>query len=155
MLRPLAVTGELSYTVADRELKAVQPAMAPTSPSGSGIAAQFNDGNDNAWAGAASVQYSIPYLQSQVKDLGLPGFLGNLIPLVEFTWSSPASAPSAQGTTWTAAPGVIYMAQWGEIGLEALVPLNRAAGSNVGAVGLVHFFFDDLFPATVGRPLLP
>ncbi len=155
LLRPLAVTGELSYTIADRELKAIQPPATSMSPFDSGLPAQYNNANNNAWAGALSVQYSLPYLQSQVKDLGLPGFLGELVPLVEFTWSSPASTPSAQGTTWTAAPGVIYMAQWGEIGLEALVPLNKAAGSNVGAVGLVHFFFDDLFPATIGRPLLP
>ena len=159
MLRPLAVTGELSYTFADRALKTVQPATAPMAPLGGGLAAQYpaqyNDGSDDLWAGALSLQYSLPYLQSQVKDLGLPGFLGDLVPLVEFSWSSPASTPSAQGTTWTAAPGVIYMARWGEIGLEALVPLNKAAGSNVGAVGLVHLFFDDLFPAGIGRPLLP
>ena len=155
MLRPLAITGELSYTIADRALKTIQPSTAPLPPSATGVPVQYDDGNSNAWAGALSLQYSLPYLQSQVKDLGLPGFLGDLMPLVEFTWSSPASAPSAQGTTWTAAPGVIYMARWGEIGLEALVPLNRAAGSNVGAVGLVHFFFDDLFASSIGRPLLP
>ena len=152
MLRPLAITGELSYSIADRELKAIQPSMSPFD---SGLPAQYNNGTNNAWAGAVSLQYSIPYLQSQVKDLSLPGFLGDLVPLVELTWSSPASSPSSQGTSWTVAPGVLYMAQWGEVGLEALVPLNRAAGSNVGAVGLVHFFLDDLFPAGIGRPLLP
>ncbi len=153
LLRPFAITGELSYTIADKELKLAQPAAVVASPFDSGIAAQYNNGNNNAWAGALSLQYSIPYLQSQVKDIGLPALLGNMIPLVEFTWSSPASTPSAQATAWTAAPGVIYMAQWGEIGLEALVPLNKTAGTNVGAVGLVHFFFDDLFPNTIGKPI--
>ncbi len=156
LLRPLAITGELSYTVADRELKLNQPLPAGSgisAPFNSGLAAQYNNGNNNAWSGGLSVQYSIPYLQSQVRSIGLPGFLGDLIPLVEFTWSSPASTPSAQGTTWIAAPGVIYIAQWGEVGLEALVPLNRTAGTTVGAVGLVHFFFDDLFPRSIGRPI--
>ena len=147
------MSGELSYSIADKALKLVQPATAPDpGSSGGGIAAQFNNGNNNAWSGGISLQYSIPYLQSQVRDVGLPGFLGNLIPIVEFTWTSPASSPSTQGTTWTAAPGVIYMAQWGEIGLEALIPLNKAAGTNVGAVGLVHFFFDDLYPTSLGKP---
>ena len=149
LLRPFAVTGELGYTVADKEVKSISsPGFGPvqTDP-------QFNNGNNNAWSGALSLQYSVPYLQSQVKDFGLPSFLGHLIPLVEVTWSSPASSPSTQGTTWTAAPGVIYMAQWGEVGLEALIPLNRTSGSNVGAVGLVHFFFDDLFPDSIGRPI--
>ena len=157
LLRPLAITGELGYTIADRELKAIQPVPLPVTNAATngGIASSFNTGNANAWSGGITLQYSIPYLQSQVKDYSLPEFIGQMIPLVEFTWSSPASTPSSQGTTWTAAPGVIYMARWGEIGLEALVPLNRATGTNVGVVGLVHFFFDDLFPHTLGKPLIP
>nr|WP_321985857.1 hypothetical protein [uncultured Lichenicoccus sp.] len=154
MLRPLAVTGELGYTIADKEVKEIEQPAAASSPFTDGVAAQYNNGNSNAWAGAFSIQYSIPYLRSQVEDLGLPGFLGNMVPLVEFTWTSPASAHASQGATWTAAPGVIYLAQWGEIGLEALVPLNKATGTTVGAVGLVHFFFDDLFPNTIiGHPI--
>ena len=159
------MTGELSYTIADKELKAAQPALASgaspgaspgasaSSPFDTGIAAQFNNGNNNAWSGGVSIQYSLPYLQSQVRDVGLRGVAAGLIPIVEFTWSSPASSPSAQGTTWTAAPGVIYLAQWGEVGVEATVPLNRTAGTTVGAVALVHFFFDDLFPNTIGKPI--
>ncbi len=158
-LRPFAVTGELSYVVADRELKALgqspgQPAGSTLSPPlNTGLAAQFNNGANNAWSGGLSLQYSIPYLQSQVKDLGLPGFLGDLIPLVEVTWSSPASAPSAQGTTWTVAPGVVYLADWGEVGIEALIPANRAAGTTVGAAVLLHVFLDDLLPNSLGRPI--
>jgi hypothetical protein len=153
LLRPFAITGELSYVIADHKLKQIQQASAPSSPFDTGIAAQFNNGNNNAWSGGFSVQYSIPYLQAQVKNYGLPGFVGNLIPLVEVTWSSPASTPSAQGTTWTVAPGVIYLAQWGEIGIEALIPANKAAGTNVGVVGLVHFFLDDLMPTSLGKPI--
>jgi hypothetical protein len=33
------------------------------------------------------------------------------------------------------------------------VPLNKSAGPNVGAVALVHFFFDDLFPNSIGKPI--
>ena len=153
--RPLAITGELSYVIADEKLKQFQ-AASPTNlsaPFNTGIAAQFNNGNNNAWSGGFSVQYSIPYLQSQVKDFGLPSFLGNLIPIVEVTWSSPASTPSAQGTTWTVAPGVIYLAQWGEVGLEALIPANRTTGTTVGAVALFHIFLDDLMPNTLGKPI--
>ncbi len=153
--RPFAITGELSYVVADRALKQLQQPPGPTlsSPFDTGIAAQFNNGANNAWAGGFSVQYSLPYLQSQVRDIGLPGFLGDLIPLIEVTWSSPASSPSAKGTTWTVAPGVAYLTGWGEIGLEALIPANKAAGSTVGAAALVHFFFDDLFPTSLGKPI--
>ncbi len=158
-LRPFAVTGELSYTIADRELKGfTPPVIGPGGSSGgeaasSGIAAQFNTGNSNAWAGAASLQYSVPYLQTQVHHYDLPRPFANLIPLVEVTWTSPASSPSTQGTTWTVAPGVIYLAQWGEVGVEALIPVNKASGTNVGAVALFHIFLDDLLPHSLGKPI--
>ncbi len=149
VFRPLAITGEFSYTVADKKVKTTQV----TDPDSGLISAQFTNGNNNAWNGGFSLQYSIPYLQSQVKDYGLPGFIGNLVPVVEVTWSSPAGSPSTQGTTWTVAPGVIYLAQWGEVGVEALIPANKAAGTNVGAAVLVHLFFDDLFPTSIGKPV--
>ena len=156
--RPLAITGELSYVVADKALKQTAPAAQPAStnnaPFTSGLAGQFNNGTNNAWSGGLTVQYSIPYLQSEVKDLGLRGIGANLIPTVEVDWTSPASSPSSQGTTWTVAPGLIYLAEWGEVGVEALIPLNRATGTTVGAVALVHFFLDDLLPNSLGKPLI-
>ena len=155
ILRPLAVTGELSYQVADRELKALPaPSVAGMGASqGSDLALQYNNGASNAWAGGFSVQYSLPYLQSQVRDLGLPHLIGGLVPVVEVTWSSPASSPSSSGTTWTVAPGVIYLGDTFQAGIEALIPANQAAGSNVGAIAQMHFFFDDLFPHSLGKPI--
>ena len=155
-LRPFAVTGELSYTIADQELKQFTPmntGMGADAASGEGVVSQFNNGNNNAWSGSLSLQYSIPYLQTQVHDLGLKGIFADLIPVVELGWTSPASSPSSTGTTWTVAPGVIYLTGWGEVGLEALIPLNKTAGTNVGAVALVHLFLDDLMPHSLGKPL--
>ena len=81
VFRPLAVTGEVSYVIPDRRLNANQD----------------NNGSAPSWKSGLSVQYSIPYLQAQVKDYGLPAFIGGLIPLVELTYSSPAAGP-APGT---------------------------------------------------------
>lgn len=148
-LRPLAITGELSYVIADKGLKAM-----PVVDSTTGLTSlQFNDGQSNQWSGGLSIQYSIPYLQQHVKDVGLTGFLGHVIPLVEITWTSPASAPSQQPTAWTVAPGFIYMAQWYEVGIEALIPANKAAGTNVGVVALFHVFLDDVLPNSLGKPI--
>jgi hypothetical protein len=157
MLRPLAITGTGGFSVADRELKASQPpsnlganATAPIT----GIAAQqFNNGYSNRWVGGLSLQYSIPYLQSQVKDVGLNGFFGHLIPLVEVAYSSPASSPSNLGTQLVVAPGVIYEGDSYQFGLEALIPANKASGTNVGVIAQFHLFFDDLFPTSLGKPL--
>jgi len=129
----------LSYVVSDRRLNF----------------AQDNGGKPNFWAAGFSVQYSIPYLQSQVKDYGLPDFIGRLVPLVETTWKSPAAAPGGTPATLVVAPGVIYLADTYQVGLEALIPANRAAGPNVGVIAQVHLFFDDLFPTSLGKPLFP
>jgi hypothetical protein len=139
VLRPLAITGELAYRIPDRR----QNLDAS------------NSGSPFSWAGSLSLQYSVPYLQSQVKDYGLPDFVGHLIPLIEVDWSSPAFGPATGNPTRVMmAPGVIYSAQSFQAGLEALIPLNRATGHGVGAVFQLHFFFDDLFPNSLGKPLV-
>jgi len=151
-LRPIAITGELSYTVADVGLKATQV----TNPITGLMTQQFNSGTSNQWFGAVSIQYSLPYLQSQVKDLGLPGWLGRMIPVVEISVTSPATKPNVTPTTWTIAPGAIYVSNWYQIGVELLIPANKAAGSNVGLIALFHVYLDDLLPNSVlGRPLFP
>jgi hypothetical protein len=135
--RPLAVTGELSYAIADRKLNA----------------AADNNGSPNAWTGGLSIQYSIPYLQSQVKDFALPDVIGQLIPLVELSYFSPASKAPGSPETLTIAAGAIWLGDTFQVGLEALFPGNKAAGANVGGVVQVHYFFDDIFPDSLGRPL--
>ncbi len=138
LLRPLAVTGELSYWIPDRRLDSTLD----------------NNGVPASVTGGLSIQYSVPYLQSQVRAFALPDFVSRLIPLVETTWYSPTQRPaSGLPMTLTIAPGVIYMADSYQVGLEALIPGNRAAGPHVGATAQLHFFFDDLFPDSIGRPL--
>jgi hypothetical protein len=149
-LRPLAVTGELAYTFSDRRLAERQVA----DPVSGTTTTATNNGASDGWSAGISIQYSLPYLVSQVRDPGLGSFLSHLVPLVEITWSSPATAPSEDRTRWTFAPGVIYLADTFQVGLEALIPGNRAAGTNVGAVAQVHFFLDDIFPRSIGRPVL-
>ena len=151
-LRPFAITGELSYTVADRALKPLAPTVGATP--GIGMAeAQFNAGNNNQYAAGLSLQYSIPYLVSQIRDFQAPAFFKHLVPVVEVTWSSPASSPSSQGTQIVVAPGVIWIDRAGQFGIEALIPANRASGTNVGVVAQFHLFLDDLLPKTLGRPI--
>ena len=138
MLRPLAVTGEVNYVIADRRLNS----------------AEDNGGGPNSLTAGLSIQHSIPYLQSEVKDFHLPDVIGHMIPLVEFTWFTPTEAPaSGLPSTLTIAPGVIYLGDTYQVGLEALIPGTRAAGPHVGAIMQVHFFFDDLFPNSLGKPL--
>ena len=157
-LRPFAVTGTAGFTIADTELKANAPRGGTIAASMLGgvtsLASQtFNNGYANRWTGGLSIQYSLPYLTSQVKNLGLPDFVNRLVPLVELAYSSPAAKPSNLGTQVVFAPGVLYEGDSFQLGIEALIPANRASGRNIGIIGQVHLFFDDIYPNTLGKPL--
>ena len=155
-LQPIAFTGEFSYAVADKELKETQvTAPGPVVPSMTPLSTlQFGIGNTNQVIGALSVHYSIPFLQAHIKDYGLPEPLAHLIPLVEVSATAATSRPRDSVNTWTIVPGVIYLRTWYQVGLEALIPANKASGTNVGVILQVHVFLDDLYPRGIGAPLL-
>jgi len=135
ILRPLAVTAELSETIPGES---------------------WTEGNQNPttlnWG--FTVQYSLPYYNSHVAEID-NDFFRHLIPVTEFTFSKPISnfAPGTNQTTGTIQPGAIYMADTWQFALEAIVPMNSASGRGVGAVGELHFFFDDIFPDSLGKAI--
>jgi hypothetical protein len=143
VFRPLMLTGELGYVIADKKLK-VDPS------DGSPI----NNGNNNEWSGGLSLQYSMRYLSSQVKDYGLPAFVNKLTPLVELSWSSPASKPNQDSTQYLWGVGVNYTETAYAVGVEMLIPGNKATGSHVGVIAQFHLYFDDLFPHSLGAPIV-
>jgi hypothetical protein len=147
-LRPFALTGEISYGIADVQPNTYRVVDAHTGSS----SLQMNNGYPNEVDTGFSLQYSIPYLQSQVRNYGLPDFFGHLIPLVEVT-SATQTGNGAGPTAWTVAPGAIYLGRSFQVGLEALIPANKAAGTNVGVTLQVHLFLDDIFPHSIGAPL--
>jgi hypothetical protein len=104
----------------------------------------------------ATLQYSMPYLKASVVDLGLPEFVHHLIPLVEVNLQTPIANASGTGigTTGTVNPGFIWVGDKFQIGAEAIVPINRASGAGPGAIAQLHLFLDDIFPDTIGKPLL-
>jgi hypothetical protein len=148
--RPLAITGSFGFTVADKQLTSSQV----TGPVTGETSQVFNTGNSNRWVGGLSVQYSMPYLKQQAPNLQLPDFLMRLTPLVEVAWSSPASSPSNFGTQLLIAPGVIYKGDGFELGVEALIPANRATGKGLGVIAQINIPFDELFPNTLGKPVV-
>jgi len=125
-LRPIAITAE----------------AGPALTTGAGQPNAFNYG--------FTFQYSLPYLQQHVHDVGLPQPFANLIPLVEI----PLSRSQGQ-TTGTVNPGFIWINRYGQLGIEAQIPVNRASGSHVGILLQAHIFFDDVAPTTLGKPLFP
>jgi hypothetical protein len=98
----------------------------------------------------------MPYLKSEIQDLQLPDFINHLIFITEAQMTTPAANNLGNSwvTTGTINPGVIYIGSTYQIGLEAQLPVNRASGTGVGFLGQLHLYLDDMFPSTIGQPLL-
>ncbi len=100
-----------------------------------------------------SVQYSLMYLQSFVKDIGLGAPLKRMIFVTEFPVQTNLTRDGKGQTTGTVNPGIVWAGKRTELGIAAQIPINSRSGKNVGVLGLVHFFIDDLFPKSIGRPI--
>ena len=109
--------------------------------------------NPNVLHWGFAVMYSLPYLQSFVRDVGLPAIIRQLIPIVEIDINNPLDRGFAGKTTGTVNPGIIWAGKYFQLGLEAVVPINERTGKVIGVRGQIHFFLDDIFPTTIGRPL--
>ena len=147
LLRPLAITGTLGYSITDQKLKVTGFDPDTGNP-------LFNNGTSNLWTGGLSLQYSMRYLQSQVKDYGFPEFVNRLTPVVEVAWSSPASKPNTTNTQYLIGVGINYTAQAYALGVEMLIPGNKQTGSHLGIIAQFHLYFDDLLPNSLGKPIV-
>jgi hypothetical protein len=99
-----------------------------------------------------AVEYSVPYLQSFVQDVGLREPFSRMIPVIEFALST-ALDRGASGTTGTVNPGIIWAGRYTQLAVEAVIPVNNRSGNGVGWIAQLHVFLDDLFPTTIGRPI--
>jgi len=131
-------------------LKYLKP-LAITGTVGPRITLNSADPNSLSWG--VTVQYSLPYLQSHVQDVGLKAPFSNLIPVVEFPMSTCTASPCSGQTTGTINPGVMWVNRWGQFGVEAQIPVNHASGTGIGVLLQAHLYLDDVFPNTVGKPL--
>ena len=147
-LKPFALTGLVGMAI-------------PTSASTRSVTVDVQTGerdieierHPNVLEWGFALEYSLIYLQSQVQDMHLHAPLDRLIPLVEFALESPLNRGAEGQTTGTINPGIIWAGKYFQVGVEAVVPINERTGNNVGVIAQLHFFVDDLFPHSLGRPL--
>jgi hypothetical protein len=133
------VTGQIGYEIPTTSLDLVSGNPIP---------------QNLVWGSA--LQFSMPYFRSSVIDLGLPDFVNHLIPIVEGQFTAPVANKSGIDfvITGTVNPGVIWVGNYFQIGVEAIIPVNRASGTSIGAIAQLHLYLDDMFPRGIGRPLL-
>ena len=138
-LRAFAVTGQIGYQMPTSSFDPVAGAFIP-----------------QVLAYGGSLQFSMPYLKSEIVDLQLPDFINHLIPIVEMDLETPVANNFGNSpvTTGTINPGVIWVGSYFQIGAEAAIPVNADSGSGVGFLAQLHLYLDDIFPKTIGQPLL-
>lgn len=132
-LRPFAVTGNLGFDFPTKTESAGTP-------------------NPNSVNYGFAFEYSLPYLQCCVKDIGLRPPFSQMIPLVEVAFTTPINRVSSQ-TVGTIQPGIIWSGTYFQVGAEAIIPVNKQSGHGYGGVVQLHFYLDDLFPRSIGRPI--
>jgi hypothetical protein len=137
-LRAFAVTGQIGYEIPTTSFDLVSGNPVP---------------QNLVWGTA--LQFSMPYFRSSVIDLGLPDFINHLIPIVEGQFTAPVANKSGIDfvITGTVNPGVIWVGNYFQVGVEAIVPINRSSGTSIGAIAQLHLYLDDIFPRGIGRPL--
>jgi hypothetical protein len=149
-IRPVAITGQVGYAIPGRR-STTTFGIDPDSGDPT-IDTEFHPRVLN-WGG--TIQYSMPYLKSAVVDLGLPDFINRFIPLVEATMQTPVANTFTSGTqtTGTINPGFIWVGNTFQIAVEALIPINRQSGTNVGVIAQLHLYLDDIDPRGIGKPI--
>jgi methionine-rich copper-binding protein CopC len=48
---------------------------------------------------------------------------------------------------------VIWVGNYFQVGIEAIIPVNRQTGSGVGVIAQLHLYLDDIDPRGIGRPI--
>ncbi len=143
-LRPFAITGVVGPNFPTRSGNiSVNPDTGET----------VVERNPATLTWAFSLQYSLIYLQSFVKDIGLGNPFKRMILVTEFPMETCMSAECKGQITGTINPGIVWAGKFMELGIAAQIPVNSRSGSNVGILGLIHLFMDDLFPKSLGGPI--
>ena len=147
-MRPLALTGVTGFA-----FPTSASSRSTTIDEATGAREVEVERNPNVLEWGFALEYSIPYLQSQVQDMHWHAPFDRLIPLVEFAFETPLNRGEGGQTTGTINPGVLWAGQHFQFGVEAIVPINGRTGDNVGVIAQLHFYLDDLFPHSLGRLL--
>jgi len=140
-VRPLALTGSFGVGIPTRHATVTRVVESD------GSVSFDREVHPSIAKWGVTLQYNLQYLQSFVRDVGLPRPFSRMIPLVEFVMQTPLDDPTNAGkTTGTIQPGIIWFGRYVQVGVEALIPVNERTGKNVGVVGQLHFYLDDILP---------
>src|ERR1700683_4617627 len=105
--RAFAVTGQIGYQIPTESYDLTQNVFIP-----------------QVLTYGTLLQYSMPYLKSEIQDLQLPDFINHLIPIVEAQFATPVANNFGNSyvPTGTVNPGVIWVGSYFPVGLGGRLP---------------------------------
>jgi len=100
-------------------------------------------------------EYSVPYLQSFVRDFGLRWPFNSFIADTEFNFEHGVNGEEHGQSAVFVTPGFVYLDRYVELGVAGRFPLNARAHDELdwGIVWIVDLFIDDIFPWTRWQPI--
>jgi hypothetical protein len=102
------------------------------------------------------IEYSLPYLSNNVKDIGLRWPFRNLYLFTEINYDQLITGPPGQTFPQIhLTPGIAFMNYYVQLSVATQFPVNSAAvpENHAAVLGLLDFFIDDIFPQTNWSPL--
>ncbi len=118
-----------------------------------GISLPGNSDVENTLEWGFTLQYSLQYLESYVKDIGLGIPFNRMVVVVEFPFETALNKEKSGTTTGYVCPGVMWFGKYFQLGVEAQIPANQDTGKSIGVAGIFHLFIDDIFPKSIGKAL--
>ncbi len=95
------------------------------------------------------IEYSLPYLSNNVRDIGLKWPLRNMFLFNEFNYDQLITGPPHQTfPTILATPGIAYVSYRFEVSVGTQFALNQASvsGNHAAILGLLDIFYDSIIP---------
>lgn len=102
------------------------------------------------------IEYSLPYLSNNVKDIGLRWPFRNMYLFSEFNYDQLVAGPPGQTfPDIRITPGIAFMNHYLQLSIGTQLPLNNATvpATHAALLGLVDIFIDDVFPWTNWAPV--
>ena len=133
-LQPVTITGNLSVTL---------PLEDTT----------FTDGTEVTNPDILNWSFALEYTLLDTVHTNGRRFPVGVVPLVEFAFTTPLDGPDAGETTGTINPGIIWVQEEFQFGLEAIIPVNEAS-DGLGFRAQFHWYFANIFPDSfLGKPI--
>lgn len=100
-----------------------------------------------------ALEYSLLTNSHSAGEGNVHRFAEGLVPLVELAMQTPLNGPSTGETTGTINPGVIWVGEYAQLGVEAIIPINESSGRDIGVRAQLHFYLGNIFSNASGKPI--